>query len=68
MSKMLIIAGLSLAVLGALLHFVPWMLDWFGKLPGDIRIQSGQTRIFIPITSMIVISILISLVIYFFRR
>lgn len=65
---MLIIAGLSLAVLGALLHFVPWMLDWFGKLPGDIRIQSGQTRIFIPITSMIVISILISLVIYFFRR
>lgn len=68
MSKMLIIAGLSLAVLGVLLHFAPWMLDWFGKLPGDIRIQSGHTRIFIPITSMIVLSILLSLVIYLFRR
>jgi uncharacterized protein HemY len=65
---MLIIAGLSLAVLGVLLHFAPWMLDWFGKLPGDIRIQSGHTRIFIPITSMIVLSILLSLVIYLFRR
>jgi len=67
-SKMLVIAGLSLAVLGALLHFAPWMLDWFGKLPGDIRIHSGHTRIYIPITSMIVISILLSLVIYLFRR
>ncbi|MFO7802075.1 MAG: DUF2905 domain-containing protein [Desulfovermiculus sp.] len=68
MSRLLIIAGLLLIGLGALLHFAPWTLTWFGKLPGDIRIQSERTKVFIPITSMIVISILISVLINIFRR
>ena len=37
MGKWLIIIGLLLVVLGLLLHYVPWTLNWFGKLPGDIH-------------------------------
>ncbi len=68
MGKVLIIAGLLLVGLGAILHFAPWALSWFGKLPGDIRIESGRTRVFIPITSMIIVSIAVSVVIHIFRR
>ncbi|WP_027371542.1 DUF2905 domain-containing protein [Desulfovermiculus halophilus] len=68
MSRLLIIAGLVLAALGAIMHFAPWMLGWFGKLPGDIHIHSGRTRIFIPITSMVVVSIVLSVLINIFRR
>ena len=68
MSRMLILAGLILVVLGAILHFAPWLLNWFGKLPGDIRIESGRTRVFIPITSMVVVSIMRSVLISIFRR
>jgi len=68
MSRMLILAGLILVVLGAILHFAPWLLNWLGKLPGDIRIESGRTRVFIPITSMVVVSIMRSVLISIFRR
>ncbi|SDB18211.1 Protein of unknown function [Desulfonatronum thiosulfatophilum] len=68
MARFLIITGGLLIVLGLIWHFTPWLLNWFGKLPGDIRYESGRSRVFIPITSMIVISIVISVLINLFRR
>lgn len=63
MAKLLIIVGLLLAVLGLIWQFAPWLLSWFGKLPGDINIQKGETRIFIPITSMAVVSVVLTILI-----
>ncbi|HEV7931747.1 MAG TPA: DUF2905 domain-containing protein [Actinomadura sp.] len=66
----LLAAGLALLALG----FMAWAgwLSWFGRLPGDLRIQSGRTRIYVPITSMLLISALLNLllyvVLYLFRR
>ncbi|MGC9455973.1 MAG: DUF2905 domain-containing protein [Halothiobacillaceae bacterium] len=69
MSRWLIVAGAVLIVLGLIWHYAPWMLNWFGKLPGDIRIENENTRVFIPITSMLVVSILLSVILsLFFRR
>ena len=68
MGRWFITAGFILLVVGAILHFAPWMLNWFGKLPGDIRIESGRTKIFIPITSMVLLSILLTLIINIFKR
>lgn len=68
MAKWLMIAGAVLLVIGALLHFAPWSLNWFGKLPGDIRIETESGKLFIPITSMLIISIVLSLLLSFFRR
>lgn len=62
------LAGAVILALGLVLHFAPWLLNWFGKLPGDIRIETERSKVFIPITSMIVVSVVLSLVINLFRK
>lgn len=59
MGNTLIIIGAGLVVLGILAKF--GLLSWFGNLPGDIRIQNERTTVFAPITSMLVISVVGSL-------
>ncbi len=66
-------AGLLIAALGAVAILVGLVvmtgaLSWFGRLPGDIRIASGNTRVYIPITTMIVVSIGLSLLSLVIRR
>ncbi len=68
MPKTLMILGTILLALGVLWYFVPGALNWFGKLPGDIHIKTEHSRIFIPITSMLIVSVVLSLLMYFFRR
>jgi uncharacterized protein HemY len=41
-------------------------LSWFGRLPGDIRIETERTHIFIPITSMLIVSAALNLLLYLF--
>lgn len=53
--------GAGLVVLGALVRFTPGLFAWFGNLPGDINVEGENTRVFIPITSMIVVSIALTL-------
>lgn len=61
-----LIAGAALLLIG----FLIWVggLNWFGRLPGDIRYESETTRVYIPITSMIILSIVLSLLLYLIRR
>lgn len=68
MGKWIIYAGLLLVVVGAMLQFAPGALSWFGRLPGDIRIETAGGRIFIPITSMLLVSIVLSLLVSLLRR
>jgi hypothetical protein len=58
--KLLITIGLILVALGLVINYAPWSL--FGKLPGDIRIEDENKSLFIPITSSIAISIILSIV------
>jgi len=52
-----------------LLGYAPWLFGWFGKLPGDIRIERHNGVFFLPLTSMLVVSIVLSVVLsLFFRR
>ncbi|HEU4616709.1 MAG TPA: DUF2905 domain-containing protein [Gammaproteobacteria bacterium] len=68
-AKVLIVVGLTILAVGLLLHFAPGALKWFGRLPGDIYIERGNTKVFFPITSMILISLLLTLIVnLFFRR
>jgi len=62
LAKLLIGLGLTLLVVGLTLQYAPWLLSWFGKLPGDLRIERNGSRLFIPFTSMIVVSILLSVI------
>jgi hypothetical protein len=65
--------GLLLLGMGALLAvaglFVYWGgFAWFGRLPGDIRYESDSTRVFVPLTSMILLSILLTVILNVLRR
>ncbi len=68
MSRWFIYAGLILVLIGIILHFAPNLFNWFGKLPGDINHQSENGRVFIPITSMIIISLVLTVLINIFKR
>lgn len=64
----LLIVGLGLAAVVAGLVVMTGAFAWFGRLPGDIRIANGNTRVFIPITTMILLSVVLSLVSFIVRR
>ena len=68
MARWIMLLGAVLLVIGAILNFAPWLLNWFGKLPGDIRIESEHGRIFIPITSMLIVSLVITLLLNLFKH
>jgi hypothetical protein len=68
MAKWLMILGALLFLIGTVLYCAPWLFSWFGKLPGDIDYRSERTRIFFPITSMLLISIALSLLLSLFKR
>jgi Protein of unknown function (DUF2905) len=61
--NVLMLIGAAIVVLGALLRFAPGMFSWFGNLPGDIDIQGENSRVFIPITSMVVVSVVLTVVV-----
>ena len=64
-SRLLIVAGLMVAALGALWRWAPGLFTWFGRLPGDIRVVRGEMTIVVPLTSMIAASIIISVILNF---
>jgi H+/Cl- antiporter ClcA len=68
MAKVLIIIGLVLVVVGLVLHYAPWVFSWFGRLPGDIRIEREHGRFFLPLTSMVILSVVLTLLLSLFRR
>jgi uncharacterized membrane protein YidH (DUF202 family) len=65
--KALIILGIVIIALGVLFIFAG-RIPWLGQLPGDMYVQRGRFSFYFPITTCIVISAIISLVLYFFRR
>ena len=66
MGPLLIVLGAVIIVLGVL----AWsgLLSWFGRLPGDIRIERPHSRIYVPITSMLILSVILSLLMMVLRR
>ena len=62
----LVALGIGLVVLGLLV----WSgaLSWFGRLPGDVRIERESVRIYVPLASMLVVSVALSFLLYLVRR
>jgi uncharacterized protein HemY len=61
-----IAVGAAVALLG--LAISNGFFGWFGRLPGDVRIETDNTRVFIPITSMIILSVAATAVLSLLRR
>ena len=61
LGRWLIAVGLLLVAVGAVLYFLPRFFGWFGHLPGDIRIERDGVYVFVPITSMLLVSVVLTL-------
>jgi len=57
--RVLVIVGLALVALGVLLYASP-SIPWLGRLPGDIRIERPGLRVYLPVTTCLVISLAVS--------
>jgi uncharacterized membrane protein len=63
---LVIIAGVGVIIVGLLIY--SGAFRWFGRLPGDIRYESGGVRVYVPIVSMLLISIVLTLLFNLLRR
>jgi hypothetical protein len=63
---MIVLAGVLLVLLG--LAVWSGALGWFGRLPGDIRIERDSVRVYIPLASMLLVSVVLSLLMYLLNR
>jgi hypothetical protein len=66
--KYIIIFGGIIIILGLLIYFFHDKMHWIGRLPGDIRIEKENSRIYFPITTLIVFSILLTILVNLFRK
>jgi hypothetical protein len=67
LGKMLMIFGIAIVLIGLAL-WSGFGASWLGRLPGDIRIERGNSAFYFPIVTCIIISIVLSLIFSFFRR
>lgn len=61
--NVLMIVGAVVLVVGVLVRFAPGLFGWFGHLPGDIDIRGESSRVQIPITSMILVSVVLTVIV-----
>lgn len=67
LGKTLIYLGLALVVIGIVVTLAG-KTPWLGRLPGDISIERENFSFYFPLATCILISVIVSLVLYFFRR
>ncbi len=68
LGKILIVSGLILVIAGVAFLYAGDKLKWFGNLPGDIKIVRENVRFYFPVTTMIIISVLLSLLLWLIRK
>jgi len=67
LGRSLLILGCIIAITGAVL-MLSGKLPWLGKLPGDIYVKRENFSVFFPITTCILVSLIISLILWFIRK
>ena len=66
-ARLFIVGGLVLLAVGVVLYLAPHV-PWLGRLPGDIRVERPNFRFYAPVTTSIVISVVLSLVLWLVGR
>lgn len=66
--KYLILAGIIVVIIGLLVYYFHDFFRWFGRLPGDIRIEKGNYRFYFPVVTMIIISLVFTLIANIMKR
>lgn len=66
--KYIIYIGIGIILIGVIVYFFGNKFSFFGKLPGDIRVEKENFSFYMPITSMILLSIVISAILWLIRK
>ena len=67
LGKLLILLGVIMLVVGVILLMAP-KIPWLGKLPGDITYQGKGFTFYLPLATCILLSVVLSLILYLFRK
>ena len=67
LGKLLFFVGLALALAGALFWLAP-RVPWLGNLPGDLRIERPGVRVYLPLATCAVISVVLTLILNLLAR
>ena len=67
LGRVLVVFGGVIAIVGLLL-WSGFGASWLGRLPGDIRIERGSSTFYFPIVTCIIVSVVLTLIMSFFRR
>jgi hypothetical protein len=67
LGRVLIVVGVLLVIAGALLLLAP-KIPWLGHLPGDISYKRGNFSVYFPLGTCILISLILTLIMYLLRR
>jgi hypothetical protein len=65
--RLLIVAGIVLALVGLLLVLGP-RIPFLGRLPGDFEFESGNVRVFVPLGTMLLLSLLLTIILNVLNR
>jgi hypothetical protein len=68
LGRPLIIMGLALVVAGLLISYSPKLPTWLGRLPGDINIKRANFSFHFPLMTCLIISAILSFILWLFRR
>lgn len=67
MGKLLIVIGIVCILVGLLVSYLP-KIPFLGKLPGDISIQRENFKFYFPLATSIIVSIILSLLLYLYNK
>ncbi|MBW7870291.1 MAG: DUF2905 domain-containing protein [Flavobacteriia bacterium] len=68
MGKILILIGAVILIVGLLVQFTNLDFSWFGRLPGDIRIEKPGVSVFFPWVSMLLVSAVFSIIWWLLKK
>jgi uncharacterized membrane protein len=66
--KYIIFIGAAILLVGLLVYFLHDKLHWLGRLPGDIRVERENFRFYLPITTMVIISLLATVLVNLIKK
>lgn len=67
-ARLLIFGGGLLLIGGMILYFFGDKFKWFGNLPGDVRVEKPGFSFYMPITSMLLLSAVLSAIVWLIRK
>ena len=68
LGKVLLFIGTIILLIGIIVYFFGDKLSFLGKLPGDIRIEKENLRFYFPITTMLIISAMVTILVIIFQK